>query len=60
MTNLPKAFVERMSRQLGNELPDFLHAMEEAPLRGIRMNPLKPFEGMEAFTAGGKICLFRT
>ena len=55
MTNLPKAFVERMSRQLGNELPDFLHAMEEAPLRGIRMNPLKPFEGMEAFTAGGKI-----
>ena len=25
--------------QLGNELPDFLRAMEERPVRGIRMNP---------------------
>jgi len=55
MTDLPKAFLDRMGRQLGNELPDFLRAMEEAPVRGIRMNPLKPFEGMEAFTSGGRI-----
>ena len=52
MTGLPKAFTERMSRQLGNELPDFLRAMEEEPVRGIRMNPMKPFDGMEAYTSG--------
>ena len=52
MTGLPKAFTERMSRQLRNELPDFLHAMEKEPVRGIRMNPMKPFEGMESYTCG--------
>ncbi len=55
MTSLPQAFTERMGRQLGDGLPDFLRAMEERPVRGIRMNPLKPFEGAEVFTAGGRI-----
>ena len=53
--SLPEAFIERMHRQLGNELPDFLRAMEEKPVRGIRMNNLKPFEGMEAYMSGERI-----
>ncbi len=39
---LPEAFVNRMREQLGSELTAFLHALEEPPLRGIRLNPLKP------------------
>lgn len=55
MTALPEAFTERMSRQLGNGLPDFLRAMEEEPVRGIRMNPWKPFDGAEVFMAAKRI-----
>ena len=55
MTSLPKAFTERMGRQLGDELPDFLLAMDKPPERGIRMNPEKPFDGAEEYTAGGRI-----
>ena len=55
MTALPEAFTERMSRQLGEELPDFLRALAGRPVRGIRMNPEKPFEGMEAYTGGERI-----
>ena len=47
MTALPAAFAERMSRQLGNELPAFLHALELPPVRGIRLNPEKDFPGSE-------------
>ena len=50
MTDLPKEFIERISRQLGNELPDFLRAMNEKPVRGIRMNLQKPFAGMDIYT----------
>ena len=38
---LPEAFVSRMEGQLGEELPAFLRALEEAPVRGIRLNTLK-------------------
>lgn len=38
----PKAFTERMKGQLGEELPAFLHALQEEPLRGIRFNPVRP------------------
>ena len=55
MTGLPNAFTERMGRQLGKGLQDFLRAMEEAPVRGIRMNVRKPFEGADDFTAGERI-----
>ena len=55
MTGLPTAFTERMRRQLGEELPDFLLAMEKPPVRGIRMNPEKPFDGAGEFTTGGPI-----
>lgn len=41
---LPKDFVERMAAQLGDELPAFLHAYEQPPCRGIRLNPSKPVE----------------
>ena len=39
---LPTAFVNRMRMQLGDELPAFLNAIEEVPVRGIRINSLKP------------------
>ena len=42
MTALPEAFVARMEQRLGDELPDFLRAMNEPYQRGIRFNPLKP------------------
>ncbi len=55
MTDLPKEFLDRMHRQLGNELPDFLRAMETEPVRGIRMNSMKPFDGMETYLEGERI-----
>ena len=39
---MPEAFLNRVRRQLGDELPAFLHAMEKPAVRGIRYNPLKP------------------
>ena len=55
MMILPEAFAERMNRQLHDELPVFLHALELQPVRGIRMNPAKPFQGMEIYTAAERI-----
>ena len=55
MNRLPPAFVERMSRQLQDEMPAFVRAMEEPAFRGIRMNPAKPFEGMDAFTRAERV-----
>ena len=55
MTALPEAFVSRMRRQLGDELPAFLRALSLPAERGIRMNGMKPFEGMEAYTGGESI-----
>lgn len=46
MNGLPEAFLNRMQKQLGDELPAFLYAMDKKPVRGIRFNPLKP----EGFT----------
>ena len=42
MYEWPEAFLARMAGQLGDELPDFLRALEEPWRRGIRFNPLKP------------------
>lgn len=42
MNGMPEAFLDRMRKQLGDELPDFLYAMAGEPFRGIRFNPLKP------------------
>lgn len=45
MSALPVDFVESMSRLLPEEaLPAFLRCYEEPPLRGIRLNALKPCE----------------
>ncbi len=52
---LPEAFVDRMRRQLGEELSAFLHALEEPPVRGIRMNPLKTCEAALKYTNNGSI-----
>ena len=42
MTSLPETFLDRVRRQLGEEFPAFLRAMEQDAVRGIRYNPLKP------------------
>ena len=41
MNHLPEAFVNRMRKQLGNELSAFLRALDDPPVRGIRLNPFK-------------------
>ena len=41
LIRLPEAFLRRVEAQLGNELPSFLCAMDEPPLRGLRMNPFR-------------------
>ena len=38
----PEAFVQRMNRELGSEAEAFFSALEQPPVRGIRMNPMKP------------------
>ena len=52
---LPEAFAERMRHQLGNELPAFLSALGDLPIRGIRLNPLKPTEAAYQYTGTGRI-----
>ena len=52
---LPEAFVSRMEGQLGKELPAFLSALEEKPVRGIRLNTLKKAEGTDKYRTGMKI-----
>ena len=47
---LPEAFAERMREQLGTELTAFLRSLDEPPLRGIRLNPLKPTRYTERYT----------
>jgi len=39
--SLPAAFIARMQKQLGAELPAFLHEMDQPALRGIRWNILR-------------------
>ena len=52
---LPEAFVSRMQHQLGDELPLFLHALDETPVRGIRLNTLKETDGTEQYRHGARI-----
>ena len=51
----PEAFTDRMRKQLGNELSAFLHALDEPPVRGIRLNPLKPAESICKYKKNGRI-----
>ena len=44
MRGLPEAFIARMAQRLGDELPQFLQAMDEPYKRGIRLNPMKPVD----------------
>ncbi len=41
MREIPRAFLSRMQKLLGGGYPDFLQAMESAPVRALRGNPLK-------------------
>ena len=52
---LPKDFISRMRLQLGDELTAFLHALEEPPVRGIRMNPLKVTDNIKSLTEDGRV-----
>lgn len=52
---LPEDFISRMRLQLGDELTAFLHTLDEQPVRGIRMNPLKPTEINKEMKAGGPV-----
>ena len=47
---LHEAFVNRMREQLGDGLTAFLHALDEPPLRGIRLNPMKQTAGANVYT----------
>lgn len=42
---LPAGFVQSAAHRLGDQLGDFLVCYEAEPLRGIRLNPLKPMSG---------------
>ena len=55
MINLPESFVERMRKQLGNELSAFLYALGEVPVRGIRLNPLKPTVATQEYKKNDRI-----
>ena len=52
---LPEKFVQRMREQLGPELAAFLRSLEEPPLRGIRMNPLKRSSAAEQYTEAEQV-----
>lgn len=39
--NLPKKFLDRMKKQLGEEFDDFLKAYDRTAIKGIRVNTLK-------------------
>lgn len=41
ISQLPEAFLKRVSGQLGSELPFFLSAMSQPYIRGLRMNPFR-------------------
>ena len=45
MPDIPQAFLERVADSLGDELPAFLHALGEEPVRALRLNPFKPAPG---------------
>ena len=51
----PEAFVSRMRVQLGDELTAFLDALESPPVRGIRINRLKPSEAAGRYQLAERI-----
>ena len=55
MIPLPKDFTDRMRKQLGEEYPDFLRALEGNPIRGIRLNPMKTFPEKEVYQSAERI-----
>ena len=53
--NLPETFQDRIRRQLGDQLPAFLLAMEKPAEHGIRMNPAKPCEAAVRWMTADRI-----
>ena len=51
----PKAFLDRMESQLGDEFLDFIRAMNESALHGIRFNPLKPCTENSRWMYGNRV-----
>ena len=49
MNPLPAPFVESMRALLGDEAAPFFRALEEQPVRGIRLNTLKPTEATDIY-----------
>ena len=49
---LPDEFVARMKSILGDELPDFIRALNALPCRGIRINPLKRTDATACYEKG--------
>ncbi|MBQ8162607.1 MAG: hypothetical protein IJ083_17915, partial [Clostridia bacterium] len=45
MSELPRAFVERMKQKLGDEIQEFMQAYDQPPVRGIRLNSQKKLAG---------------
>ena len=52
---LPETFVNRMRQQLGEELTAFLHALDEEPSRGIRINTLRQSDATAGYTTGDAV-----
>ena len=52
---LPPAFLHRIRSQLGNETENFVRAMNEPAIRGIRFNPLKPCTENVRWMTGDRI-----
>lgn len=56
---IPEAFLERMSRYLGDDYPAFARCLGEAPRSGLRVNTLKlspeEFRQISPFELGGRV-----
>jgi len=52
---LPNDFVARMEKILGDELPEFLQALDDSPCRGIRINTLKRTDATAWYEKGNPI-----
>ena len=51
----PEGWIEQLRPLLGNQLPDFLHALNESPLRGVRMRGgVKPLSEAEEKVPWGR------
>lgn len=55
INELPPAFLHRIKKQLGNETEDFIQALNQPAIHGIRFNPLKPCTENGRWMTGDRI-----